>query len=94
MRCSYNDGSLNRPLRNIRNEPSTSRAACIIDCHWPGILVLYLSWGTTYFAISLGVKDAGLPPGLFGGVRVLCAGLVLLLYLRLQVGNFALPHST
>jgi drug/metabolite transporter (DMT)-like permease len=43
------------------------------------LVLVYLSWGTTYLAIKEGVRD--LPPGLFGGVRVLLAGLVLLAYL-------------
>ncbi len=55
-------------------------------------LLLYVSWGTTYLAIQVGVRDAELPPALFGGVRVLCAGLVLLLFLRLRVGNMQLPR--
>lgn len=41
--------------------------------------LLYVSWGTTYFAIKLGVQD--LPPALFGGCRVSAAGWVLLGYL-------------
>jgi drug/metabolite transporter (DMT)-like permease len=40
------------------------------------LTLVYLSWGTTYLAIKEGVKT--LPPGLFGGVRVGSAGLVLL----------------
>lgn len=43
--------------------------------------LIYLSWGTTYLAIRKGVET--LPPCLFGGVRVLLAGLVLLGFLRL-----------
>lgn len=43
------------------------------------LTTVYLSWGTTYLAIREGVKV--LPPGLFGGTRVLLAGLVLLAYL-------------
>ena len=43
--------------------------------------VVYLSWGTTYFAIRKGVHDEHLPPALFGGVRVCLAGLLLLGYL-------------
>jgi drug/metabolite transporter (DMT)-like permease len=46
--------------------------------------LVYLSWGTTYFAIRQGVHVYHLPPALFGGVRVCLAGLVLLLYLRLR----------
>jgi len=41
--------------------------------------VVYLCWGTTYLAIQEGVRE--LPPGLFGGVRLMLAGLVVLLCL-------------
>lgn len=40
--------------------------------------VVYVSWGTTYFAIKMGVHDEALPPGLFGGTRVCLAGLMVL----------------
>lgn len=43
--------------------------------------ILYLSWGTTYLAIQIGVRDEHLPPALFGGMRVCLAGLLLLLFL-------------
>jgi drug/metabolite transporter (DMT)-like permease len=42
--------------------------------------LIYTSWGTTYLAIKLGVRDEHLPPALFGGVRVSAAGLVLLAF--------------
>lgn len=37
---------------------------------------LYVVWGTTYLAIKAGL-DAGLPPALFGGLRLLPAGLIM-----------------
>ncbi len=43
--------------------------------------LLYVSWGTTYLATGEGVKT--LPPFLFGGTRLLLAGLVLLGFLKL-----------
>ncbi len=46
--------------------------------HWavpPAFALVYFSWGATYLAIKAGVKE--LPPGLFGGVRVTLAGLIL-----------------
>jgi drug/metabolite transporter (DMT)-like permease len=56
--------------------------------------LLYLSWGTTYFAIRIGVHDYGVPPALFSGVRVALAGWLLLAYLaacgesiRLELGD-------
>jgi drug/metabolite transporter (DMT)-like permease len=45
-------------------------------------LIVYLTWGTTYFAIKEGVKT--LPPSLFGGLRIGGAGVVLLAYLWLR----------
>ncbi len=42
--------------------------------------LIYLSWGTTYLAILIGVRDEHLPPALFGGVRVGTAGLLLFGY--------------
>jgi len=44
--------------------------------------LVYVSWGTTYLAIKEGVRQ--LPPGLFGGVRILLAGLGLLVYLAVR----------
>lgn len=38
---------------------------------------LYVVWGTTYLAIKAG-NDAGLPPALFGGLRLVPAGLIML----------------
>lgn len=39
-----------------------------------------LFWGTTYLAIRIGVRT--IPPGLFGGLRFLTAGLLFLAYLK------------
>jgi drug/metabolite transporter (DMT)-like permease len=47
-----------------------------------GFAVIYLSWGTTYFAIRKGVEH--LPPALFGGTRIALAGLLLLGLLRFR----------
>ena len=46
------------------------------------LALVYLSWGTTYFAIREGVKT--LPPFLFGGTRITLAGVVLMLGLCLS----------
>jgi drug/metabolite transporter (DMT)-like permease len=58
------------------------------------LLLVYLSWGTTYLAIREGVKY--FPPALFGGTRVGLAGLALLGFLavrraplRLSAGRLA-----
>jgi drug/metabolite transporter (DMT)-like permease len=52
--------------------------------------VVYLVWGTTYFAIREGVRT--LPPALFGGVRIASAGLLLFAYLRLRGQPLRLPR--
>ncbi len=41
--------------------------------------IVYICWGTTFLAIRVGVDR--FPPGLFGGIRVGLAGLLLLAYL-------------
>ncbi len=43
--------------------------------------LVYVSWGTTYLAIGKGVEV--FPPSLFGGLRLMTAGLILLAYLAL-----------
>jgi len=42
--------------------------------------VIYTSWGTTYYAIKLGVQQERLPPLLFGGTRLAAAGVILLVW--------------
>jgi len=53
-----------------------------------GVTIAYgtvcVVWGSTYLAIRIGVQDV--PPGPFGGIRFLTAGLVLLL-LALVLGH-------
>jgi len=51
--------------------------------------LVYLSWGTTYLAIRKGVET--FPPAIFGGSRVACAGLILLIYLGLRGQALRLP---
>lgn len=46
------------------------------------LAIVYISWGTTYFAIKEGVKT--LPPALFAGPRLAVAGAVLLGWLLLR----------
>src|SRR5438067_1044276 len=41
--------------------------------------IVFFSWGTTYLATSIAMKDEKMPPGLFGGFRLLTAGTILLL---------------
>lgn len=44
---------------------------------------LYVVWGSTYLAIKIGL-NAGLPPAAFAGMRLVPAGLILLLLARLR----------
>ena len=55
--------------------------------------VVYLSWGTTYFAIRAGVHTERLPPALFGGVRVALAGWLLLAFVAWQGTRLRMPRS-
>ena len=43
-------------------------------------LLIYLSWGTTYFATGYAMQNIQMPPALFGGTRLLLAGAILLLW--------------
>ena len=45
-----------------------------------GFAVLYISWGTTYLPTRLAVHSENMPPLLFGGIRLFCAGVVLVLF--------------
>jgi len=51
---------------------------------WAGLvhlLVVYVVWGSTYLAIRVGVREgAGFPPFTFGALRVVVAGVLLLLW--------------
>jgi len=56
--------------------------------------LIYLSWGTTYYVTGFAMKKLALPPALFGGIRLLIAGLILLGFqsargqsLRVSVGD-------
>src|SRR5262249_1451748 len=79
-------------LRMDKASPFSSRSS---PARWNIILafaLVYLSWGTTYFAIRAGVHTYRLPPALFGGARVCLAGLLLLCYLRLPVERLRLAR--
>src|SRR5947208_12075383 len=52
--------------------------------------LVYVSWGTTYLAIKVGVKD--LPPALFGGVRYVLAGVILYTFLAWRKESLRLPR--
>ena len=42
--------------------------------------LLFLTWGTTYYATGYAMKEGGMPPALFGGIRLILAGTILLGY--------------
>ncbi|MBU4680965.1 drug/metabolite exporter YedA [Cedecea davisae] len=46
------------------------------------LFALYIIWGSTYFAIAIGVKSW--PPFMMAGVRFLCAGIILTAILLLR----------
>src|SRR6187200_839722 len=49
----------------------SSRRAKLIIC----FAIVYVVWGSTYLVASIGVH--ALPPILFGGIRFICAGILL-----------------
>jgi drug/metabolite transporter (DMT)-like permease len=59
---------------------NSSHRAKLLVC----FATVYLVWGSTYLVASIGVHE--LPPLLFGGIRFLCAG-VLLGLTSLALGN-------
>jgi len=72
-----------------RLEPPSSFAVAT------AFLAIYLSWGTTYKATGFAMQELQMPPALFGGVRLLLGGAILLAYqfwrgqsLRLTRGDF------
>jgi drug/metabolite transporter (DMT)-like permease len=42
--------------------------------------LVFLSWGTTYRATGIAMKEEHMPPALYGGVRLCIAGTLLLLW--------------
>ena len=55
------------------------------------LAVVYFVWGSTYLAIRIGVRSgSGFPPFTFAGLRVLTAGILLLLIGKLR-GRSILP---
>jgi drug/metabolite transporter (DMT)-like permease len=55
-----------------------------------GFAALYISWGTTYLPTRIAMHDEHMPPLSFGGIRILCAGLVLLFYQFVRGGKIRL----
>src|SRR5262245_50405875 len=54
--------------------------------------IIYFCWGTTYLAIRVGVHDENLPPALFGGTRILIAGLLLFAYQVCRGQSLRMPR--
>ncbi len=57
--------------------------------------MIYLAWGTTYYVTGYSMQALRMPPALYGGVRLLLAGAILLAYqacrgksLRLSLADF------
>jgi drug/metabolite transporter (DMT)-like permease len=66
---------------------SASHAVAAPPAAWAIVLafaVIYSAWGTTYLAIRQAVYWEGMPPALFSGARITCAGGLLLLYQLLR----------
>lgn len=53
--------------------------------------VVYVVWGSTYLGIKVGL-NAGMPPALFGALRLLAAGGVLLAFARLRGTSLAISR--
>ena len=49
------------------------------------LFIVYTLWSTTYLAMRIGVDATnGFPPFVFGSMRMLAAGVILLIIARLQ----------
>ena len=73
--------------------PTIFRAQVAANRFWAiaaALLLVYIVWGTTYFAISIALQT--MPPLLMNAVRFLCAGCVMLLIARWQ--GLAWPSAT
>lgn len=55
------------------------------------LFALYIIWGSTYFAIAVGVKSW--PPFMMAGVRYFCAGIVTLAWLLIKGHQFPTPRQ-
>lgn len=80
-------------LTDMHADPDTSMQPPASWAIALAFALVYISWGTTYLAIQLGVRDEQLPPALFGGSRVCLAGLVLLAFLAVCRSPWRLPAA-
>lgn len=53
---------------------------------------LYVVWGSTYLAIRIGLT-ADLPPALFAGLRLVPAGIILLMFAKARGTSIRIPFS-
>src|SRR4051794_20223080 len=53
--------------------------------------VMYIVWGTTFYAIKLGVQREQMPPLSFGGSRICIGGLLLFLIQWLRGEPLRMP---
>ena len=58
-----------------RRRPGPGAAADVRRAGWLALLVVWVLWGSTYFAIRVGVQT--LPPLLMAGIRYVAAGLLM-----------------
>lgn len=56
-----------------------------------GLLSVYLIWGSTYLAIRFGLE--GFPPFLMAGLRFVCAGMVVYVWLRARGESAPTPRQ-
>ena len=61
------------------DEPSREEAPSTLAIA-TAFFLIYISWGTTYKATGHAMQVLEMPPALFGGVRLLLAGAILLVY--------------
>jgi drug/metabolite transporter (DMT)-like permease len=72
----------------MKGESSSPSVAWIVLA----FAAVYLSWGTTYLATTIGVGQEHMPPAIFGGSRVTLAGCVLLIYQWLVGTRLRIPR--
>ena len=66
----------------MTNDPADENSSLPAPPTWAITLafsIVYFSWGTTYMATSIAMKEEQMPAALFGGVRLCLAGSLLLL---------------
>ncbi|MFN4257711.1 MAG: EamA family transporter [Gemmataceae bacterium] len=88
---SPQDGTLPTGTTSMNQPTSVSPARPAAWALLLAFALVYISWGTTYLAIKVGVET--LPPALFGGVRVCLAGMLLWLYLILRGAEWRLSWN-